>query len=119
MIDSLEMTKIAVKALDSRAASDIAVLKTRDVTVLADYFVVCTANNATHIKTLSDEVERKLAEAGEVVLHNEGYRSGGWVLLDYGCLIVHLFTKENRQFYGIERLWSDAPQVEIDEWLSV
>ena len=118
MLSSLEMTKIAVKALDARSARDISVLETRDVTVLADYFVICTANNPTHIKTLTDEVERLLDEQGEKVLHEEGYRAGGWVLLDYGCLIVHLFTKENRQFYGLERLWGDAPALNVDEMLT-
>ena len=118
MLSSLEMTKIAAKALDTRSGRDITVLKTRDVTVLADYFIICTANNATHIKTLTDEVERKLEEQGETVIHVEGYCSGGWALLDYGCLIIHLFTAENRQFYALERLWGDAPQVVTQELLA-
>ncbi len=118
MLNSFEMTKIAVKALDARSANDITVMHTHDVTVLADYFIVCTANNPTHIKNLSDEVERRLEEQGESVLHQEGYRSGGWVLLDYGCLIIHLFTKENRQFYALERLWGDAPQLDVEAMLA-
>ena len=118
MLSSLEMTRIAARALDARSARNVTVMKTRDVTVLADYFIVCTANNATHIKTLSDEVQRKLEEQGEPVLRVEGYRSGGWVLLDYGCLIVHLFTEENRQFYALERLWGDAPQIDLETLLA-
>ena len=118
MLNSLEITKIAAKALDDKLANDIIVLETRDVTVLADYFIICTANNPPHIKNLSDEVERLLEEKGEPVLHHEGYRSGGWVLLDYGCVIVHLFTKENRQFYSLERLWGDAPQIDLDKLLA-
>ena len=117
MLSSLEITKIAVKALDSKQARDIQILKTDKVTVLADYFIICTATSATHGKTLADETEKLLSEAGEPVLRREGYRVGGWTLLDYGCAVVHIFSEEMRQFYSLDRLWSDAEKLDYKELL--
>jgi len=102
-----------VRALEEKKARDIKVLKTDKLTVLADYFVLCTGTSTTHIKTLTDEVEKRLKEAGEPALRREGYRSGGWVLLDFGCVIVHLFLEDTRKFYALERLWGDAEEVKI------
>ena len=80
---------------------------------LADYFILCTATSDTHAKTLADEKDKLLSEAGEPVLRREGYRSGGWTLLDFGCVIVHVFTDEARKFYDLERLWSDSEVVDV------
>jgi ribosome-associated protein len=113
MITPREMAEIAVKALDSKKAKDITLLETKDITVLADYFIICTAGSTTQIKTLTDEVDKALTEQGEPALRTEGYRNGGWVLVDFGCLIVHIFLQEIREFYDLERLWSDAPQIDI------
>ncbi len=118
MLTSKEMAEIAVKALDDKKAQDIKVLATKDLTVLADYFIICTATSSTHIKTLSDEVEKQLEEHGETSLRREGYRDGGWVLVDFGCLVIHLFTKEVREFYSLERLWSDAPELDISSLIT-
>ncbi len=104
MITPKEMAELAVKALDSKKAKDIKLLQTTDITVLADYFIICTAGSATQIKTLSDEVDRVLTEQGEPSIRVEGYRNGGWVLVDFGCLIVHIFLQEIREFYDLERL---------------
>ena len=112
MLTPYEVAKLAVKALDSKKAHDIVLLKTKDITILADYFVICTATSKTHIKTLSDEVERFLEENGEKPLRVEGHRSGGWVLIDYACVVVHMFLHDAREFYELERLWSDAEVVE-------
>ena len=103
-----EMTIAAVKALEEKKGSDIKILETANLTTLADYFIVCTATSITHLKTLSDETEKALKILGETPHHIEGYRSGSWVLLDFGCLVVHLFLQEAREFYDLERLWSDA-----------
>ena len=112
MLSPLELAKLAVGALDNKLARDITVLKTENLTVLANYFIICTATSATHIKTLSDELEKVLEEeGGEMPRRKEGYRSGGWVLLDYGCIVVHLFLEDIRQFYNLERLWADAEQI--------
>lgn len=115
MMSSLEITQEIVKTLDSKKALDIKALATGDITVIADYFVICTANSTTHIKTLSDEVQKALTEMGEPPIRSEGYRSGGWVLVDFGCVVVHLFLKETREFYSLERLWGDAPELDISK----
>lgn len=117
MLTPKELTETAVQALDAKNAHDIKLLKTTDVTVLADYFVICTAASSTQIKTLADAVEAALEAKGEEKLHREGYRSGSWVLLDFGCVVVHLFMEEVRQFYNLERLWADAQEVDISTLL--
>ena len=114
MMKPSQVAKLAIQALDSKKGVDIKLLKTTDVTTLADYFIICTATSTTHIKTLSDEVERILKENGEMPMRREGHRKGDWLLLDYSCVIVHVFMKEAREFYTLERLWSDAQVVEFD-----
>ncbi len=118
MMTPKEMAELAVKALDDKKAHEIKLLHTTDVTVLADYFVICTATSATQIKALADEVEHALELAGETAHHREGYRSGGWVLIDFGCVVVHLFMDEMRKFYNLERLWADAEEVDISALIS-
>jgi len=117
MMTPLELTSLAVKTLEGKKAADIKVLKTDKLTVLADYFIICTAGSATHVKTLTDETDKVLSQAGEAPIRREGYRSGGWVLLDFGCVIVHIFMEETRAFYNLERLWSDAEEVDVSSLL--
>lgn len=117
MLTPQELTELVVKALDSKKAQDIKVLKTFDLTVLADYFVICTATSSTQIKTLTDEVMKVAKDRGEELPRSEGYRAGGWVLVDFGSVVVHLFTKDLREFYSLERLWIDAEDVDIKEWI--
>ena len=112
MLTSAEISAIAAKALDDKKARDIKVLKTDKQTVLADYFVICNGTSSTHIKALVDEVDKQLSEAGEPPIRREGLRSDIWVLMDFGCVIVHVFTDEARKFYNLERLWSDAEEVD-------
>ena len=109
------IAQLVADTLDSKKAKDIKLLHTRDITILADYFVICTASSTTHLKTLSDEVEKVLKENGEMPRRREGHRSGGWILIDFSCVIVHLFLQETRDFYTLERLWSDAKEVESGE----
>ena len=118
MLTPLEIAEAAVKTLDSKKAKDIVVLETRDVTVLADYFIICTAGSSTQIKTPSDEVDKALAEKGEPALRTEGYRAGGWVLVDFGCVVIHIFLEEARKFYNLEHLWADAPRMDISHLLT-
>jgi len=107
------VAKLAVDALEEKSAKDIKVLKTEDLTVLANYFVISTATSTTHIKTLADTLEKYLEDRGEKTHRKEGYRAGGWVLLDYGCVVIHLFLDEIREFYNLERLWGDAEAVTL------
>lgn len=111
MLSSAEIAGIAAKALDDKKAKDVKVLKTEEQTVLADYFVICNGTSSTHIKALVDEVDRQLSEAGEPPIRREGLRSDIWVLMDFGSVIVHVFTDEARKFYNLERLWSDAQPI--------
>ena len=117
MLTAKEVMESAVNSLDRKHARDIKVLRTADLTVVADYFVICTASTTSHIKTLTDEIEKNLEALGETVLRKEGSRAGGWVLLDYGCVIVHVFLEETREFYNLERLWSDAEAVNLSSLL--
>ena len=118
MLTPRETMELIVQALDSKKARDITVLKTEAITVLADYFIICTATSTTQIKTLTDETSKFLSERDEPPLRTEGYRSGGWVLIDFGCAVVHLFLNEMRTFYDLERLWNDAKTVDISELVS-
>lgn len=115
MMTPAKIAENIVKVLDDKKALDIKLLKTDKLTVLADYFVICTASSTTHIKTLSDACDKALTEAGEPPLRREGYRSGGWVLLDFGCVIVHIFLDVMREFYSLERLWGDAEEIDIKD----
>lgn len=111
MLTSAEIAAIAAKALDDKKARDIKVLKTAEQTVLADYFVICNGTSSSHVKALVDEVDKQLSIAGEPPIRREGMRSDIWVLMDFGCVIVHIFTDEARKFYNLERLWSDAEEI--------
>ena len=113
MLTPSEISEVVVIALDNKKAIDISLLRIRDITIIADYFVICTAGSTTQLKTLSDEVERVLKEAGEMPLRREGHRSSNWVLLDYGSVIIHLFLQEARDFYTLERLWGDAEVIDV------
>ena len=117
MLSSYEIAEKIVRTLDTKQARDILVLKTEAISVLADYFIICTANSSTHGKTLVEETDRVLSEAGEPPLRREGYRGGNWVLLDFGCVIVHVFLEEARKFYNLERLWADAPAIDYKTML--
>ena len=117
MLTPKEIAELIVKTLDSKMGDDMKLLHTTDVTVLADYFVICTAKSTTQLKTLADEVEAVLEAHGEMKLHREGYHSGGWVLLDYGCVVVHLFMDEARKFFNLERLWADAEEMDVSALL--
>ena len=114
MLNSREIASIAAKALDDKKAKDVLVLKTADQTVIADYFVICNGSSAPHVKALVDEVDKQLSEAGEPPVRREGLRSDIWVLMDFGCVIVHVFTDEARKFYDLERLWADAEVVDLE-----
>jgi len=118
MLSAAQIAAIAAKALDDKKAKDVLVLKTAEQTVIADYFVICNGSSAPHVKALVDEVDKQLSEAGEPPVRREGMRSDIWVLMDFGCVIVHIFTDEARQFYNLERLWSDAQQIDTAELIA-
>ena len=110
---SRESAIVLAKALDSKKGMEIKVLKTEELTTLADYFVICTASSTTQIKALADVCEKTLKDAGEPPHHVEGHRGGTWILQDYGDVVVHLFDTEARAFYDLDRLWQDAVEVDL------
>ena len=113
MLPSRGMAEIAVKALDSKKGKEIRLIRIDKITTLAEYFVICTGTSNTQINALCDAVEKELTEKGEEPLHREGYRGGTWVLLDYGCVVVHVFNDEARKFYSLEHLWADGEEVDL------
>ena len=113
MLTAEQIAAIAAKALEDKKANDVKVLRTTEHTVLADYFVICNGSSSTHIKALVDEVDKQLSEAGEPPTRREGLRSDIWVLMDFGCVIVHVFTDEASKFYNLARLWSDSEEVAL------
>lgn len=118
MLTSKELVKVAVQALDGKKGKDIKVLHTEDQTSLADYFVICNGTSNTQVKALAEAVEFAMTQAGEEPHHIEGHRGGEWTLLDYSAVVVHVFTEEAREFYSLERLWSDAAPVDVSEYLT-
>ncbi len=112
---SLELAKETVKILDERKAMDLKAIGIKDISVLADYFVFSTGTSSTHVKSLAEEVEFKLKQLGVSPEHVDGYRSNSWVLLDYGNVMVHIFTADAREFYNLDRLWQDAEKIDISD----
>ena len=111
-MNDLELTLSAAKILDLRKAVDVRAIEITDCSILADYFVFATATSTTHVKALSGELEDKLAERGAQLHHIEG-RSSGWILLDYGTVVIHLFTEDQREYYKLERLWEDGKEIDL------
>ena len=104
-----------VKMLDSKKGMELRLLKIDRVSSLADYFVICTGTSNTHVRTLCDIAEDTLEKLGENKLGREGHRGNTWELLDFGSIVVHVFTEEARAFYDLERLWADAEKVDIGD----
>lgn len=108
MQDEKRMAGTAILALEDKKAEDIRVIDISQVSVIADYFIIANGNNISQIQAMADEVEEKLYKAGYPLKQKEGYRNANWVLLDFGDIIVHIFDKENRLFYDLERIWRDG-----------
>lgn len=108
-----KVRRAARAALDKRA-TDLVVLDVRGVSSVADYFLVCSGTSATHVETISDAIRAELKSEGIRPLHVEGVAESGWVLLDYGDVLVHVFLEDTRAYYALERLWGDAPAVPVE-----
>jgi len=109
-----ELVKIIVKILDEKKGENIMAIETKEKTILSDYFVVVNGTSNTHVKALADEVEFELSKLSIEPLHIEG-KATGWILLDYNQILIHIFTKEMREFYNLERLWNDAKLLDISD----
>ena len=115
MLSAKEVAYAVTKALDEKKGLNIKLLRIDEVSSLADYFLICTGTSNTHVKTLCDYAEYTLEQLGEKLISREGHRGNTWELLDYGSLVVHVFTEEAREFYALERLWADAKQIDLSE----
>ena len=113
-----EMALLLAQAMDSKKGKDIRVLETDGVTTLADYFVLCSGSSAPQLKALADAGEKAMKDHGVLPHHVEGHRGGTWILQDYGDVVVHVFDKEARAFYDLDRLWADAKTVDLSDVLA-
>lgn len=111
-----KMAKITIEALEDKKAEDIKVIDISQVSVLADYFIIANGSNRSQIQALSDAVEEKLGRAGYPLKQIEGYDNASWVLLDFGDIIIHIFDRENRLFYDLERIWCDGKSMDAREF---
>ena len=113
MLSAREVALAVTKALDEKKGIDIKLLKIDKVSTLAEYFLICTGTSNTHVKTLCDYAEYAMEQMDEPLLGREGHRGNSWELLDYGAVVIHVFTEEAREFYNLERLWADAEVVDL------
>lgn len=112
-MNSEELASKIVKILDSKKGMDIAGIDIRQLTTIGDYFILVTGTSSPHVKALAEEVEDTLSKEGIEPRRIEGAQSAVWILMDYQDVILHVFTKETREFYNIERLWADAPRMDL------
>ena len=113
--NSKEMAKIAVAALEEKKAKDIKILDISGVSVLADYFIIASGTNRSQVQAMADNVEEILGKAGCEPKQVEGYQNANWILMDYRDVIVHIFDRENRLFYDLERIWRDGKSMTVEE----
>lgn len=114
-MNSNKIAKLAITALEDKKAEDIKVIDISEVSVIADYFIIANGTNRSQIQTLSDHVEEILGKEGVPLRQVEGYDNANWVLLDFHDVIIHIFDKENRLFYDLERIWRDGKMIESAE----
>lgn len=115
MSKSIEMVKAAVKALEEKKAEDIKVLDITGVSIIADYFIIANGTNSNQIQAMRDAVDEELYKAGYEERQIEGNSQSSWILMDYNDIIVHVFSKEDRLFYDLERIWRDGKEIQISE----
>ena len=107
-MESKKVLDKVIEILEGKKAKDISIINIEGISILTDYFVICSGTSSTHIKSLADELEEKMEEKGFKIFHKEGYDTARWILMDFGEVIVHVFHEEERSFYKLERLWSDG-----------
>ena len=118
LTEPLELAKFCVQALDKKNASDIRLFRVEEQTIIADYYVICCGRSTTHVNALSDEVEYQLGENGVEMLRVDGRGTGTWVLMDYASVLVHIFTRDQRDFYKIEKLYNEENEIDIKNLLT-
>lgn len=113
LVESAQMAQVAALTADEKKGKEVRILDIRSISSVADYFVICSGTNPTHVRALADTVEEKLSSCGLALHHMEGYQNGRWILLDFGDVVVHVMHEEERGFYNLERLWGDARVVDM------
>ncbi|AEG59331.1 ribosome silencing factor [Desulforamulus ruminis] len=108
-----QVLDIAYRAAEDKKATDITVLDIRHISIICDYFLICTGRSSTQVQAVAEHIQDQLEESGVRPLRREGFREGTWVLLDYGDVVIHVFQEMERSFYNLERLWGDAQVVEV------
>lgn len=111
-----DMVKTAYAALSDKKGEDITIIDIRSVSVMADYFIIASGSNANQVQAMVDHVDEELGNMGCTCRQVEGYRSANWILMDYGDIIIHVFDRENRLFYDLERIWRDGNTLDISEF---
>jgi ribosome-associated protein len=114
-LDALQCTELAIAAAQDKKAVDVVLLDLRPLTIVCDYFLICSARNRPHAKAITEGIEERLKEAGRRPDHIEGLAGLNWVLMDYGDVVIHVFQPEERAFYDLERLWADAESKQLEE----
>lgn len=114
-MNAREAARMAIQALENKKAEDIRVIDISEVSVIADYFIIASGSNRNQIQTLCDNVQETLGRAGYLQRQTEGYQTANWILMDFGDVIVHIFDRENRRLYDLERIWRDGKQMEVDD----
>lgn len=113
MTDSQRAAQLAAAACAEKKAQDILILDIREISLIADFFIICSGRSTTQVQAIAGEVEDKLSQEGILLLRREGLREARWVLLDYGSIVIHIFLEQERRFYDLERLWGDASVVPL------
>ena len=112
---SKEMTRLAIQALEDKKGNDIQIIDIHEVSVIADYFIIASGNNQNQLQAMRDAADEALYKAGVKVQQVEGNQSSTWILMDYNDIIIHIFSKEDRLFYDLERIWRDGKKIDISE----
>ncbi|MBD5097091.1 MAG: ribosome silencing factor [Lachnospiraceae bacterium] len=114
-MDSKECVKIVVEGLQDKKANDIHIIDIREISTMGDYFIIADGSNRNQVQALSDSVEQVLSDAGVKLKNREGYANGGWILLDYYDIIIHIFSEEERSFYDLEHIWRDGKHIHVGD----
>ncbi len=111
--EPLEIAEYIARVMDDKKAEDIEVLEIKTLTVIADYFVICTGKSSTQVSSICDEIQEKMEGQGIRAGHIEGLRGNNWILMDYGSVVAHIFSPADRDFYKLDRVWADAKQLDF------
>lgn len=117
-MDSKQLVREIAKVLDEKKAMDIVAIETEEITIVSDFFIIASGTSNTHTKALADDVEFEIKQRLNIEPEHIEGRATGWVLLDYGTVLVHIFQQESREYYNLERLWADASQLDLSDVLT-